>query len=330
MDTGVIASDGHKNIPLMNPAAESLLAVMKPGTWQQLWHKRPLFCRKVDEILGEGHAMVEYSLGNEMYAFNLHVTHLKIGDKMHVLITFQNIRNEIQQKETDAWIRLIRVLRECFYDHHTPISSLTDTILMVIDKHQNEKGHTGIDANTLEDVIDSVKTIRKRSNGLFDFVSEYRKLTRIPNPTLKNTTVKILLQDVIKLMKSELKNHDVEVQLESFYKNLTIRLDSHLIEQVLINLIRNSIEALENVADACIRISVHESQSRVSILLEDNGCGIETKYLDEVFVPFFSTKEDGSGIGLSLSRQIMNKHGGNISIRSKAGEGTVVSLHFNT
>jgi signal transduction histidine kinase len=205
----------------------------------------------------------------------------------------------------------------------TPISSLTETILLIL-----EGNDTPITAQQIEDVVSCVKTIQKRSNGLFDFVTEYRKLTKIPTP--KKETIKIdeLFQNLSQLWKTEFEKKNIQLNIQISENIQPIFADPHLIDQVLINLIKNSIQALDNSTKPMLTLSAKANKSKIEISVTDNGAGIPENILSDIFVPFFTTKDKGSGIGLSLSRQIMRMHGGNISVQSSPQNETIFTLTF--
>jgi len=326
IEIGILAINEKQEIVLMNSAAEKLLGVHKSKTWKQLKIKTTNFCLEAESIFSGGKKLIEWKTQEKLLNLTIEVISTTMLGQPHKLITLNDIKKEIEQKELDAWIKLIRVLNHEIMNSTTPISSLTETIIMLLeDKKTGPKSQHEINDEVIADVIDSAKTIQKRSDGLYDFVNEYRKLTRVPPPKIENVLIKDLVEDVIKLMTPSLLGNNISINYQNNPDDLIISLDSNLIEQVLINLIKNAIEALNETTEPEINITAEKSLIRVS----DNGPGIEPELLDEVFVPFFSTKEEGSGIGLSLSRQIMRLHGGSILVYSTKGT-TTFQLIFDT
>jgi len=325
IEIGILAINEKQEIVLMNSAAEKLLGVHKSKTWKQLKIKTTNFCLEAESIFSGGKKLIEWKTQEKLLNLTIEVISTTMLGQPHKLITLNDIKKEIEQKELDAWIKIIQVLNHEIMNSTTPISSLTETIIMLLeDKKTGPKSQHEINDEVIADVIDSAKTIQKRSDGLYDFVNEYRKLTRVPPPKIENVLIKDLVEDVIKLMTPSLLGNNISINYQNNPDDLIISLDSNLIEQVLINLIKNAIEALNETTEPEINITAEKSLIRVS----DNGPGIEPELLDEVFVPFFSTKVEGSGIGLSLSRQIMNQHGGGIYIQSGKRKGCVVELRF--
>ncbi len=317
---GIIALNEHHEIILMNSFSENLLGCHKTKNWAQLQQKRGLFCKEVDELKAGGNKLIELSDHKQL---SVNVSHSILLNKPHRIITFQNIKNEIELKETEAWIRLIRILNHEIMNSVTPISSLTETILLIL-----EDKETPITTQKIEDVISCVKTIQKRSDGLFDFVTEYRKLTKIPTPKKENVSVSVFFENIQQLWKSEIDKKQIQFRTEIIGNNDTIFADPHLLDQVLINLIKNSIQALEGIPKPKLTLSFSGKENNSFISIADNGIGIPEELINDIFVPFFTTKEKGSGIGLSLSRQIMRMHNGSISVQSIPSKETIFTLKF--
>jgi two-component system nitrogen regulation sensor histidine kinase NtrY len=250
-------------------------------------------------------------------------------EETYSLMAIQDIRGVVEQKETGAWIRLLSTLNHEIKNSVTPISSLADTILMILQTKEGRfKTLDEVREENLSDIITSVETLQQRSRRLHGFIDEYHKLTRIPVPDPEPILCRSLLEKTATLFAGELEKAKTRLVLEVEDDQLEIRADGGLIEQVLINLVQNSLDALKHQSDPEIVIMCKSSGNEVILSVADNGDGIDEGILDDIFIPFFSTKSSGSGIGLSLVRQIMRLHGGDVSIRSKKGEGTIVSLAF--
>jgi len=327
IEIGILAINEKQEIVLMNTAAEKLLGVHKSKTWRQLKTKAENICNEAENIFSGGKKLIEARSDNIYFDLSIEVINTTLLGKAHKLITLNDIKKEIEQKELDAWIKLIRVLNHEIMNSTTPISSLTETILMLLeDKETGVKPLKEIDEEVVADVIDSVKTIQKRSNGLYDFVNEYRKLTKVPPPRVEKVKAKSLIENVVKLMQSTISENHIKISYQINPEDLIIALDPNLIEQVLINLVKNAIEALSETKNAKINITAGLENEHPYISISDNGPGIEPEIMDEVFVPFFTTREEGSGIGLSLSRQIMRLHNGSISVQLKISDTSFLLL----
>ena len=329
IEIGIFAINKRQEIVLMNSAAEKLLAVHKSKNWRQLKMKAEYFCDEAETIFTGGKKLIEWKSNEKSLNLSIEIINTALLGQPHKLITIHDIKKEIEQKELDAWIKLIRVLNHEIMNSTTPISSLTETILMLLeDKKKGQKSITELNEQVINDVIGSVKTIQKRSDGLYDFVNEYRKLTKVPPPKIEQVRVKELIGDVTKLMEQSVSDKNIKLNYQINPDDLIVKMDPNLIEQVLINLIKNSTEALEGTENPTILIEAGTTTDSSFISVTDNGHGIEPDLIDEIFVPFFSTKEAGSGIGLSLSRQIMRLHNGFISVKSIQNCETTFTLKF--
>lgn len=324
---GIIAMEDDDHITLINPTAEELLGIEGLRNWKLLEVRNPAFTKEIEHLGSNGKKLVELKMRDETRFLAVDVHTLILLDKPLKLVTIQDINPEIEQKEIEAWHKLIRILTHEIMNSVTPISSLTETMQTLLeDKSGNEKAITSLTQETVSDIRFSLTTIQKRSDGLLHFVENYRKLTKVPKPVLEKVFVRTFLTTIEKLMLHELtrKNISIAVSGDESYAEM----DPVLVEQVLINLITNSIHALEGVDNPKIEIRVYGQDKQTIIEVADNGKGIQPKELSEIFIPFFSTKKEGSGIGLSLSKQIMSVHGGSIKVRSQVNSGTTFFLHF--
>lgn len=254
-------------------------------------------------------------------------TEFKINDKSIILVTIKNIQSVLEDQETESWQKLIRVLTHEIMNSITPISSITSTLDLMF--KEAKKNESPPDQESIDEAHSAIKTINKRSNGLLHFVNTYRNLTKIPNPNFKIAKVKDILDDLKILVQEEVKANNIDYILTVEPESIEIHADTKLIEQVLINLIKNAIHALEGSEMPMIHVKAYyNKRGRVTIQVIDNGQGILKEVLDKIFIPFFTTKPKGSGIGLSLSKQIMRLHGGSITAISEIEKGTTFTLTF--
>jgi nitrogen fixation/metabolism regulation signal transduction histidine kinase len=245
------------------------------------------------------------------------------------IITFGDIKNEIEGKEIEAWHKLIRILTHEMMNSVTPLVSLTETMLMILeDENGSQKPLSAITEDNIADIRFSLKTIQKRSGGILHFLNDYRQLTRIPVPRVEQVNVAALFESVARLMQGEISKHDVKMVLRSISPELSVRADARLLEQVLINLLTNSLQALEGIQHPEIELAAYTKENRLILQVSDNGKGIDADKLDKIFIPFYSTKAEGSGIGLPVSKQIMFSHGGSIKVNCQKGTKTSFLLQF--
>lgn len=325
---GIISLEEENNITIINPMAEELIGVPGAKNWKLVRQLNPSFAMSIDDLGENARGLVAINVRGEKKTFVVDITSPIILGKPHRLLTFQDINSEIEQKEIEAWHKLIRILTHEIMNSVTPIASLTETMQTVLeDKDGHQKKSHEITDDTIKDIRFSLKTIHKRSDGLLSFIDTYRKLTKIPLPVMGPIEVNEMLNEIIQLMQSKVGNKHILLSAE-VNPHLIIQADHHLVEQVIINLVTNSIQAINEEKDGIINLKCYEENNRIILEVTDNGAGIQEKELNEIFIPFYSTKKEGSGIGLSLSKQIMSLHGGTIKVNSEPGQGTTFYLSF--
>lgn len=249
-------------------------------------------------------------------------------NKELVLLSVQDIKNELDEKELESWRKLIRVMMHEIMNSITPITSLSESLAGYFYTNNEVKSPSEINEKTIETTIRGLEVIREQGKGLISFVDSYRKLTRLPKPEKKLFSIKNLIENINILSGSFLHADHVEIGFEVKPEDLEILADEKLISQVLINLVKNAFQANANNPKAKVKLIAGLSENgRPEIRVVDNGPGIPEEILDKIFIPFFTTKESGSGIGLSLSRQIMQLHGGSLKVKTSNVE-TSFSLLF--
>ncbi len=324
--TGILSFDTEGNIQLINANAKRFMGTQSIKNIEQLKEKKPKLLQAIKEV--EPGKSTLYKADQD-FLLTIQATELRIRGNTMKLLTLQNIQTELQQQEIEAWQNLTRVLRHEIMNSITPISSLTSTLREILDHDMVQKNsHYELKTEGAEDLREGLSTIENRSKGLIKFIDAYREYTSLPQPKIKTVLVKELIEKVAQLMKPEIRKTTIEFRYTCDSDYLTIQADEEMIEQVLINLIKNSIEALGDVQDGKIDLIGKYSGSVVLIEVVDNGSGIIKEALSRVFVPFFTTKKTGSGIGLSLSRQIMQMHDGSLSVESEPGVKTIFRLKF--
>jgi len=327
---GLMAFQPNGDVELINNAAKRLLNVASLKNIKSLESfSRPLV-EALFKIKPRGRALIKVENQNEMLHLALYATRFRLRGRDFSLVSIQNIHSELEEKEIDAWQKLIRVLTHEIMNSITPISSLASTINELIkDSYQLHPSAEKIDSESLSDINEAAQTIQKRSQGLLHFVDGYRNLTLIQEPSFQIFPVSELFARVEKLLQPSLKEKTIRFQLKINPQTLELSADPELVEQVLINLLLNALQAVEKQEDAWIRLEAYlDKRGRINIQVKDNGPGIPPENMDKIFIPFYSTKEGGSGIGLSLSRQIMHLHHGTITAHSDPQKETVFNLRF--
>jgi signal transduction histidine kinase len=245
-----------------------------------------------------------------------------------MLVAMQNIQFELEEEEMKSWQNLIRVLTHEIMNSITPIASLASTAFGLLKDNQECEVPETVN-EVMGDVREAVDTIEKRSKGLLTFIENYRKLTRIPKPDFKIVPVKDLFERVEQLIKDQIELKSIRFATQIDPESLTITADAGLIEQVLINLCKNAVEAVDGGIRPKIKLKAEtDGRGNSVIKVVDNGKGISEEVAEKIFIPFFTTKQQGSGIGLSLSRQIMRQHKGTLRVSSMPNERTVFKLRF--
>ena len=261
-------------------------------------------------------------------------TILRLSNKTIKIIAIQNIYKELQAKEIETWQKLTSVLRHEIMNSITPITSISETLRYIttenFEVHSTNDSYT-ISSENLEDLREGITIINERTSSLIDFVNAYRDYTNLPQPIFKNIHIPDLVKRIQALFKIDFQSNNIQCDIEYKYENeLSIVGDFSLLEMVLINLVKNAMDALKDVTIPKIHISSKLNQLGNPIIsIKDNGAGISDQAIEKIFIPFYTTKQEGSGIGLSLSQQIMEMHNGSIHIETHLGKGSTFTLSFN-
>jgi len=329
IEVGIIAMDEQDNIYLINEAAKKLVNLGNPQNIDELENQNPEFTKTIKVLKPGEKVMIEISSSVEKRNLSVHSHWIKTTTQSFKIYVFQNIRSEIEMKEMEAWNKLIRTLAHEILNSVTPVASLTETSIMLLENEEGiQKKHAELTEDQITKLRTALKTIHKRSDHLLHFIEDYRKLTRLPAPKIEMIELTRLFEHLRDLMLTELKRKGTIFLTNTDPTDLQLAADRKLLEQMLINLIKNSIEAMDEAETPEIRLSASTHKNFYKIQIQDNGTGIQDDKLNHIFTPFFTTKENGSGVGLSLSRQIMVSHKGDITVESLPGKETVFTLTF--
>ncbi len=274
--------------------------------------------------------LIKIFTDDEIKQLSLYATEFRMRGEEYILVAFHDIHAELEEKEIESWQKLIRVLTHEIMNSITPISSLASTVNeMLIDKSDEVQKMKVIDPDDVQNIDDALTTIQKRSQGLLNFVDIYRNLTRIPKPNFKYFSVNEAFDRAELLLNPKIEKLNISCSCKVYPEDLMLTADPDLIDQVIINLLLNAIDAVKDNDNSEVNLITYNNQNnRTTIEISDNGTGIKPDIIDKIFMPFFTSKKEGSGIGLSLSRQIMHLHKGSITVKSKSNEGTVFTLTF--
>jgi nitrogen fixation/metabolism regulation signal transduction histidine kinase len=322
---GIITFNERGNIFLSNQTAKALLNYEHLTHIEQILRVDKKLYQAFRELRPGDHKLVNFSGKQGIVQLSLKSTLFKTSQESFQLVAIQDIKNELEAKELESWIKLIRVLTHEIMNTVAPITSLSETLLGYFKNQENLVPEEKIIRNTVK----GLEVINERGAGLIGFVETYRKLTRVPQPDKKPINLNKLFDQMVILLNTEQSESFVAITWSVIPPDLEILADKKQISQVLINLLKNSIEALTNTNKPAIKVeAIINGQGRPQISVTDNGPGIPDDLMDKIFIPFFTTKETGSGIGLSLSRQIMQFHGGSLKIVSQPGKSTSAIMIF--
>jgi nitrogen fixation/metabolism regulation signal transduction histidine kinase len=324
VDVGLLAFDQDNKILIYNKAAGKYF---KAGNMEVLKINSPEIYSFIHEIRPGHEILHKFSMDNQVQNVLIKSGEIKLEDRVVKLISFENITRELDRKEVDSWQRLIRVLTHEIMNSVSPITSLTSVISGYYKESNEIKKSAEISDRIVMKTLEGLNTIEETGKGLLEFVNKYRSFTSLPVPKIVAFKIASLFGSCKMLMESNVPAN-IRIVEKIQPNDLTMEADYTQVEQVLINLVKNAIEALNQKKDGLIHLTALNDDQHIIIQIEDNGPGIPDAILEDIFVPFYTTKPDGSGIGLSLSKQIMQNHNGTISAVSDV-KGTIITLTFN-
>jgi len=327
VDTGILSYE-HKSgqIGWMNESLKKMLGVPYLKTIHSLERREPALYQEVLALRPGQSKVVSITKDKSAFKALISATAFQTDNIVYKLIAFQNVDEALDETEAKAWQKLLSVMTHEIMNSIAPISSLADTMLHRL---QNSVSHLREQPAAIEDLQLGIETIRRRSEGLLRFAETYRNLNKITTPNLKKIYARDLFENLHHLMQPTLAQKNIELEVILKDPDLFLEADPSLVEQVLINLVVNAVEALKDITSPRIVLSAGVAPSnKIIIKVADNGAGISPEVIDKIFIPFFSTRKTGSGIGLSLCKQIMMLHKGNIQVQSVEGEGTAFLLSF--
>ena len=327
VDTGILSyeEDGGK-VVWMNESLKRMMQLPYLKTIHSLAKRDETMYQQIISLKpGDGRIATAH-LETSSFKVLLSATAFQTEGKIYKLIAFQNVNEALDETESKAWQKLLSVLTHEIMNSVAPISSLAETL-----KHRLQQSVAVLsnESGSVDDLELGIETIKRRSEGLLKFAETYRNLNKITTLNLKKIYVRDIFENLLQLMQPTLEQKKIEIETILKDPDLSLDADTNLLEQVLINLVVNAIEAVKEKNDPRIVLSAFLSNNRKPVIkVADNGSGMPAEIIDKIFVPFFSTKKSGSGIGLSLCKQIMMLHKGNIQVQSVEGEGTAFFLQF--
>lgn len=332
VQVGLLAFKANGEIVLFNDMAKEILGIRYLQNFNTLKEKHQNLYDDLIEATKRKQYLISYLhfSSQEQMQVAINTSQFGLKEDTFQLISLQNIKSELDTKEIESWHELIRVLTHEIMNSITPIASLASTANGMINQSVSDQYEESSEKKEqLEDIQKAISTIEKRSQGLLKFIHKYRSLTKLPAPDIAPVSINELLKRISELNAGLIQKANIVFEVQVQPEHLKIEMDIVLIEQVLINLVKNAIEAVSKVDFPKIKILSHINlQGRPIIQIEDNGNGIPKENWDKIFIPFYTTKSGGSGIGLTISKQIMRKHQGAIQVFSESGKSTVFTLLF--
>jgi signal transduction histidine kinase len=327
VDTGILSFEEETgNISWINEAFKNLIGIPYLKTVHSLEKRDPALYLELIKVKPGDSKIITISRNQQLVKMLITASVMRSDDVLYKLIAFQNVSEALDETESKAWSKLLNVMTHEIMNSVAPISSLADTLK---NRLQSPEITGAIQSSELEDLELGIDTIKRRSEGLLKFTESYRSLNKITKLDLNKILVRDLFENLASLMRPTLEKKHIELEIILRDPTLAIQADINLIEQVMINLLVNAIEAVKDREEPRLILSGElQNNSKTLVKVTDNGLGMPPELLDKIFIPFFSTRKTGSGIGLSLCKQIMLLHKGNIQVQSTEGKGSSFILQF--
>jgi two-component system nitrogen regulation sensor histidine kinase NtrY len=327
VDTGILSFEEETgNISWINEAFKNLIGIPYLKSLHSLEKRDPALYHELIIVKPGDSKIITITRNQQLVKMLITASVMRSDNVLYKLVAFQNVSEALDETESKAWSKLLNVMTHEIMNSVAPISSLADTLK---NRLQSPEITGAIQSSELEDLELGIDTIKRRSEGLLKFTESYRSLNKITRLDLNKILVRDLFENLASLMRPTLEKKHIELEIILRDPTLAIQADINLIEQVMINLLVNAIEAVKDRDEPRLILSGElQNNSKTLVKVTDNGLGMPPELLDKIFIPFFSTRKTGSGIGLSLCKQIMLLHKGNIQVQSTEGKGSSFILQF--
>jgi nitrogen fixation/metabolism regulation signal transduction histidine kinase len=325
MPTGIITYDKQDKVEIINRAGLKILDLDSLSNLTLLNSIQPELKSEIENLSQTKKKVISLQTKNGLKTILFQHKEILINCRKIQVISFENIRAELDLEEEKAWQKIFRVLTHEIMNSIGPIRSLTASVLKIFTSNDDAKTLNQLNQEDIEIAVTGLRSIDNRNKGLTSFVSDFKKLMRIPEPEKEQIEINQFVNEVFPLLQELCVEKNIKIIYNPLHKSNFFAIDNKQITQVLINLVKNSVEAI-NSKNGKIEINFVLEENKIALSINDNGEGISQDVISEIFIPFFTTKKGGSGIGLSLSRQIMRNHNGELRISSKENEGTKCDL----
>jgi len=318
---GLVCMDKSGTIELMNPAFAKIIQKPFLRKLEDLQTIQPRLYQTLHGIQQDERQLVTLESAAGVQQLTLEAVEFSLQGEAFRLVSLQDIQSELEEAELQAWQQLIRTLTHEIMNSVSSITSLSQTL-----NQQLQQDWQTIDSETQEDIQLGVAAIERRSQGLLSFTKSYQDVARPPKPRLQPVAVNEWLEELAALVQPKMKAAGITFKLQLLPQSKTVHLDSDLMGQVLLNILQNALEAFDEQPHPKIQLQAFHQNRQLQLLISDNGSGIPPEVKAQIFIPFFTTKTSGSGIGLPLSRQLVRAHGGQLTLQSDPGQGTQVRV----
>ena len=334
--TGIISFYKNGVVEFTNPEIKRMFRLDRISHINKLHTIDPKLVDMLEKIESGEQKRINVKVNHNLLSLAVHSQTIIIQNREVKIVTLQDIKSELDTHEMDSWQKLIRILNHEIMNSVAPITSLSSTLSGFYKSGENQVSPENITPRIISDTIRGLNIIENHGKGLIHFVESYRSLTQLPKPEFAKVNIKEFFERIMILVNSGFDNDNNKYKVRPLITSsvtpddITLVADDKLLAQVFINIVKNSIESFGKCEeDNFISMSADRNpDGRVVLSIKDNGPGMDVDTVEKIFVPFFTTKESGSGIGLSLSRQIIRIHNGNITCDSTPGKGTTVSMIF--
>ncbi|PCH59219.1 MAG: ATP-binding protein [SAR86 cluster bacterium] len=329
VDTALLCFDSNGKMEFINNAACKLLNKKFISSINIIRKLNPEIASALEKIHSGEHVVIKIVLDNELQSLILTASEFILLEKPYKLVSIQNIKNALDEGEIESWQKLIKVLTHEIMNSMTPIVSLSHYVKDAVADPEILNQLTDRESEPYKDLQCSIETIASRSQGLMEFIDSYRSLSSLPEPTFTKIPLETLFRRIGTLLNEKMNDAQIDFTTSIENHQMTVNADVKLLEQILINLLSNAIDAVDQSISPSIQLlSSSHRNGKTLIQVRDNGCGISKQVIDNIFTPFFTTKTQGSGIGLSLSRQLARINRSSLSVSSLEGSGSTFTLTF--
>lgn len=321
--SGLIAVDPEGFVEIVNEAALKLIGLKNLTHLDRLEQHNPALFALMQNLKPGQSESLKIAEGNELRQLAIKEVRIRFSEKEYRIFSLYDIRSEMEENELETWQKLIRIMTHEIMNSIAPISSLSQTLTGFFVKDGHTVKLESLQQKEVDNTAQGLAVIGERAEGLRSFVDNYRKLSHLPQPQFKPIILNHWLESLKLLFESQRIEHGIGLSITNHYPKREFLGDEKLLTHVVLNLLNNATEALQGRENKSISITVAQTATgALQLKVTDNGKGFHEEERDKIFLPFYTTRENGSGIGLSLSRQIMRLHKGSISARSVVGEGS--------